>query len=295
MRRKNSPNILFSELKLALSRMETGDMKTWSKTSAARLPAIGIRRIRNLKSLLEAIGRGGYRETLDAVSAWRAQELGMHLGRRTAAAIDAGIGLGAQVTGMLRVMWRALRDNPKENASGVLALALGFCVGSGGLDANGGLPDTDIALFGIGEHRSILTHSIVMGMVAEGAILALADLAGILCNKLSDEERSPFWAHLYRTKDEIAEKLAQGASAGIAYHLAIDATLQEAPYKDIPVSMPMEAHQFLMALNAAAEGNDVRFKQETAGEKTVRVVSDGWKVIGKGVAAFLESPAKKGN
>jgi hypothetical protein len=291
MRGKTDFNLLSSELKCALSRTAQ-EMKAWGYASAACLSGLGVRRIRNLAILLRHIGRGSCQEMRDAASALEARYLGAHLGRRTAVAIDAGVDFGKRALGALNVVQKALRADPRKNAPAILALALGFCMGSGGLDANGELPDTDIAFFGIGEHRSILTHSIIMGMVAEGAILALADLAGILRDKLSAGERSPFWDELTRTKDEIAMRLAQGTSTGIAWHLAIDATLQEAPYKDLPVSMPMEAHQFLMALNAAAEGNDVRFKRRTAGEKAVQAVSDGWTAVSKGITALLESPAR---
>ena len=103
---------------------------------------------------------------------------------------------------------RMLIDEPKKNAPGVLALALGFIAGSGGADANGGIPDTDIAMFGIGDHRSLFTHSIIAGVVVEGSILALADFAGIVCNKLPEGERSAFWDQLDNAKDQIALKLA---------------------------------------------------------------------------------------
>ncbi len=143
------------------------------------------------------------------------------------------------------------------------------------MDGNGGVPDTDITIFGIGDHRSLFTHSIIAGIVVEGAILALADLAGIVCDKLPPGERSEFWDQISRTKDQIAHHLAAGTSAGIAYHLAVDATLQPAAYKDLPLSMPMEAHQALFALNAAVEAQDASKRVETTGEKVVGAVADG--------------------
>lgn len=147
----------------------------------------------------------------------------------------------------------------------------------------GEFADSDLAL-GIGWHRSPFTHSIIAGTVVEGAILALADLTGVIHDKLPPRH-DPFWDKLLAAKDSIAIRLAQGASAGIAYHLGVDATLQPGAYHDLPVSMPMEAHQTLFAMNAVAEGIDVAHK-ETAGERIVNqaggVAQDGLKAIGAG-------------
>lgn len=280
---------LFDELKLALSRTTSEDMKSWGTASAARLPAIGKRRIRNFGTLISSIAKAAGREIQSAVNAAKDGQFGSHLGQRTAAGIDGTIDLGKQVWNVLSAVSSAVADDPKKNAPGVLALALGFIAGSGGADGNGGIPDTDIAMFGIGDHRSLYTHSIVAGIVVEGSILALADLAGIVCDKLPVGQRSEFWNQLSGAKDQIAGQLAAGASAGIAYHLAVDATLQPAAYKDLPVSMPMEAHQMLFALNAAVEGADAAKRTETPGEKFVSGVSSGFSALGSGVKALLGS------
>jgi hypothetical protein len=167
----------------------------------------------------------------------------------------------------------------------VFALAMGFYAGSGGLDGDGGIPDTDLAL-GVGWHRSLFTHSIIAGTVAEGAILALADLADVVIRQLPTHQRDPFWDRLAVTKDRLAHQLAVGTSAGIAYHLAVDATLQPAPYHGMPLAMPMEAHQALMGMNALAEGADSIAKRHTIGSRTVRVVSDMGGAVSGFVSAF---------
>lgn len=259
---------LFDELKLALSLTTAEDLKAWGAASAKRLPAIGKRRIRNFSALLSDLASFAGREIGGAIKAWRRGNTLQHLGKRAEAGLDETIDFGKRAWFTVETVARAVSDNPRENAPGVLALALGFVAGSGGIDGNGGIPDTDIAFFGIGDHRSLLTHSIIAGVVVEGAILALADLAGIVCDKLPVGQRSSFWDTLSNTKDQIAAQLAIGTSAGIAYHLAVDATLQPAAYKDLPVSMPMEAHQTLFALNASAEGGDAVFRHKTVKNTT---------------------------
>ena len=130
------------------------------------------------------------------------------------------------------------------------------------MDANSGIPDSDLAL-GIGWHRSPFTHSIIAGVVVEGAILALVDLTGVIHDKLPPGY-DPFWDKLLAAKENIAARLSEGASAGIAYHLGVDATLQPGAYHGLPTDMPMEAHQALLAANAAAEGIDAVNKKQTA-------------------------------
>ena len=175
---------LFDELKLALSRTTAEDMKSWGSAVAVRLPAISKRRIKNFGSLISSIAKATGREVQSAMNAMKDGQLGSHLGQRTAAGIDGTIDLGKQVWRVVGVVGSSVMDDPKKNAPGVLALALGFIAGSGGVDGNGGVPDTDIAMFGIGDHRSLFTHSIIAGIVVEGSILALADLAGIPGNPL---------------------------------------------------------------------------------------------------------------
>jgi hypothetical protein len=278
---------LFDELKYALQQTGKDDLKAWGIASATRLPSIGMRRIKNLGHLVSDLSHFAGREAGGIRKAWREDRLGEHIGQRSAAAIDTTIETSQRISQTCYAVGSALFSDPKKNAPGVLALALGFITGSGGLDGNGGVPDTDIAMFGIGDHRSFLTHSIIAGIVIEGAILALADLSGIVCDKLPEGQRSAFWDTLSSTKDQIANKLAVGASAGIAYHLAVDATIQPAAYKDLPLSMPMEAHQTLFALNAAAEGVDAANRAETTGQKVVNTVSDGFGAIGTGINALF--------
>jgi len=278
---------LFDELKLALSRTTADDLKAWSTESVSRVPTIAKRRIKNFGALVSGIGKAVGEEVGSGVNPWKKREFTTHLGHRTAAGIDTTLDFGKRTWRTLELVSKAVLDDPKKNAPGVLALALGFIAGSGGVDGNGGIPDTDIVMFGIGDHRSLFTHSIIAGIVVETSILALADLAGIVCDKLPAGHRSEFWEQISTTKDQIATQLSAGASAGIAYHLAVDATLQPAAYKDLPFSMPMEAHQMLFALNAAVEGLDAAERVQTPGEKAVAAVSDGFAAAGAGLRALF--------
>ncbi len=264
---------LFEELKRALDTVSADDLKTWAYDSAARLPKIATRRVRNFGSLVARLWRASEEEVGLAVNAWRQDRIGKHVGERTAAAIDTSIDFSKSAVNIVQTVGKLLIDDPKKHAPGILALALGFIAGSGGFDGDGGIPDTDFVILGPGAHRSMFTHSIIAGIVVEGSILAIADLAGVVCKQLPVGERSELWDQLSAAKDQIANQLSMGVSLGIAYHLAVDATIQPAPYKDLPWSMPIEAHQFLFGLNAAVEVNDA-LDRGTTGTRIVSAVSD---------------------
>jgi hypothetical protein len=253
---------LFNELKTALAVTRQEDLKAWGRRSASLLPVIATRRIRNLGTLLSSLARFTGNELRNAIQAMGEGRLGTHLADRSAAAIDNSLDIGTRIKNTVSGIASALFSDPKSNAPGVLALAMGFLAGSGGLDANGGIPDGDLAL-GIGWHRSPFTHSIIAGIVVEGAILALVDLTGVIHDKLPPGY-DPFWDKLLATKEDFAFRLTQGASAGISYHLGVDATLQPGAYHDLPIEMPMEAHQTILALNALAEGADATHKKQTS-------------------------------
>ena len=286
-RQYNDEHRLFDELQFALQQTDAEELKDWGKAAALRFPAIGKRRLKNLGKLARNIADFSRRELSDATSALQREQFGTHVGNRIAAGIDTTIDIGHRTYRVTSAIVMALKSDPRHNAPGVLALALGFLVGSGGVDGNGGVPDTDIAMFGIGDHRSIFTHSILAGIVIEGSILSLADLADVVCDKIPSDNRSRFWDTLVDTKDKIANQLAIGASAGIAYHLAVDATIQPAAYKDLPFSMPIEAHQMLFAVNTVAEGYDATERNDTLGKRTVAAVSDGFGALGTGIKAFF--------
>lgn len=273
---------LFHELKTALAGTNSADLKAWGGRSAAQLPFITARRVKNLGALISSIVRFTGKELVDAVRATSEGRSGAHFSSRSAAAIDGSIEIKDRVTKTASAISSALYSDPKNNAPGVLALATGFLAGSGGLDANGGIPDSDLAL-GIGWHRSPFTHSIIAGVVVEGAILSLVDLTGVIHDKLPPGY-DPFWDKLLAAKENIAARLSEGASAGIAYHLGVDATLQPGAYHGLPIDMPMEAHQALLAANAAAEGIDAMNKKQIA-------PSTGQSFV-NGVRSFAENVRK---
>lgn len=145
-----------------------------------------------------------------------------------------------------------LAGRPGDVAPEILGLTAGFFLGSGGFDADGGIPDMDLAL-GIGNHRSVLTHSIIAGSAAEAAILSTFVLSRILHSHLP-ADRDPLWDRLMRVSERFSVSLLSGTSLGLAYHLGLDATLDGATaLKGLPWSLSLDAHRAIVGLSALAE------------------------------------------
>lgn len=262
---------LYDELSFAVSRTDGAVLRQWGGRSAGRLLNLGARRVGGLASLATAIGKGTWSELSNMIKAAGQGSALEHLGNRTAAAIDGSIALGKGGANVISAIGQGLVSNPKEAAPKILGAFLGFYAGSGGVDGNGGIPDLDL-LAGIDAHRSILTHSILAGIVAEGALLSIADLATQIHERLPGDH-DPLWDTLAKAASPLTESLAVGTSAGIAYHLLVDAFIQPAPYKDLPFSIPIEGHQATMAANGMAEG--VNASRSGAGRDPVVILQNG--------------------
>ena len=245
---------IYDELAFAISRTDRKILTEWGSRSAVRFVKLGGRRINTLSATVKSLGNSSKTELFGLLQSIRENRLRSHVGDRTAAAIDGSISFtksGAQVIGTIG---SALIDDPRSNAPKVVAAFIGFYAGSGGVGGNGGIPDMDL-LAGIGAHRSIFTHSIIAGVVADGLLLATTDLATQVYDKLPIDH-DPLWDSFVAKASSLTDALGVGASVGIAYHLLVDAAIQPAPYHDLPFAMPIEGHQSILAANGIAEGAD---------------------------------------
>ena len=158
---------------------------------------------------------------------------------------------------------KSIRSNPAETLPEIVGATIGFMVGSGGFDANGGLPDLDL-MAGIGHHRSFLTHSILMGAAAEAVLVALDELI-LLTHEHLPPNHDPIWDSLESHYRRASSTAKIGVAAGIAYHLGVDGTFQVASYKDLPFSAPMEVHQAIFNINSVTEALHASRSQQKDG------------------------------
>lgn len=154
---------------------------------------------------------------------------------------------------------QSFKNNPQETGVQLMTLVVTSLLVSGGPDGDGGAPDLDLA-FGIGVHRSIFSHSILMGATLETGVLSLLSLVKITHAKLPDQHDS-LWDGLHDQAIKVTHAASVGVSVGMAYHLLVDGLVQPAPYHDLPIPMPIETHQTLFVVNGLGEAVDVAKKE----------------------------------
>lgn len=140
-----------------------------------------------------------------------------------------------------------------EIGSLILTMAIFFSV-AGGLDLEGGAPDLDIAVQGIGSHRNLFSHSIFLGIGLEfSARFALELLKNIL--PTLPKSKYGRWDRVTEIIEKNEERGVAAMWAGIGAHLFKDSALILGglkPYSGLPFSMPVTIHQGLYAANGIA-------------------------------------------
>ncbi len=146
------------------------------------------------------------------------------------------------------------REKQIEIAAVTVITLLIFFTAAGGFDFEGGVPDMDIMAAGIGSHRSLFTHSILIGFGIEFT----GRFTLLLLNKVKNRmpaDKHPAWDKIYSYIDKHKEKAIAAIWLGIGTHLIKDSGIfggGVTPYKDLPFSMPMDSHQALFAANGTA-------------------------------------------
>lgn len=258
---------LLGEFQTAIGVTSAADLKSWGGRTVSMLGEVTIRRGKNFGSMVGWIWDFLTKETEGILNAIRQGKALPHLKDRATAAHDQALVLGRDFAALYDTLSSNLQNRPKETAPKLVAGVLGFLVGSGGVQGDGGIPDLDF-LGGIGAHRSILSHSVVAGVIVETLVLGILDLSRTVYKNLP-EDHDPLWEDLNNVSGDIFAALSTGLSAGIAYHLGVDATIDgDGTYKDLPVSLPQIGHQAILAGNAAVEGIDAakRAAEKTANE-----------------------------
>lgn len=259
---------LIDELQHAYRNAPASEMADWSKASVMRLGTSFVRRVANLGRLATRLGRFIGVEASDIARATAEGRTTRHLRERAARAGQATKASALSATREVGKIIHAFRREPGKVGSELMVTALAFYCAGGGLDGDGGIPDTDIALFGIGGHRSIFTHSIIAGAVVEASIFSLYDLVR-RAHAYLPAQRHPIWDRIHNGFQGITSAAARGSSAGLAYHFGVDSVLQPAAYHDLPFSAPLDVHQTIMGLNAVAEGAPTK-KTTTRNADSVR-------------------------
>lgn len=247
---------LYEEFTHAWDKTSSQEKKDWALDVGVIFGKLILRRGRGLIKVISDLSRRLFKEGKDLTVAVYNQEGKEHSINLKDSAFKS-IKLGAKTSRqVVKNIIHVLRTNPKDAVPTLFLGFVGFLCGSGGVDGNGGIPDLDIAVGGIGNHRSIFFHSIISAAVLETVVFSSVKAINIMHSNLPVEHDS-FWDSVIK-KTDWAEAFVTGACTGIAYHLLIDGTIQgNKAYVDLPVSIPMEGHNTIFVTNAAMEAMDL--------------------------------------
>lgn len=280
---------LSEDLRYAFSHMPKERGAQWAAGSMDLFGRVLARRVGNLVDVTLNVFEFAGREVIDLAGALSRADLKAHVQRRGAQLSDSAGKVSKAARESMTRWWDALRTNPATTGQELLLIGLAFYLGSGGLDGDGGIPDTDISMLGIGAHRSVLTHSILPGAVIETALCSAVEFVRLGYDYLP-QQHDPLWDRMHERARLAAEQAAMGVSVGLAFHLAVDSVLQPAAYKDLPFPAPIEVHQGIAGANAAAEGLDANKKTSNTRRGDADSFFKASEAWGKGAALRRADP-----
>ncbi|MBI4835607.1 MAG: hypothetical protein HY811_12410 [Planctomycetes bacterium] len=146
------------------------------------------------------------------------------------------------------------REEKIEILAIVVLTLLVFFASAGGLDLEGGMPDLDITFLGIGGHRNIFFHSIIIGLGFEFLLRFVTHLINA-CYKHLPESHNKTWDVINNIITKSEKYSVMALWVGVGAHLLKDAKVFDGrikPYAGLPGSHPMGFHKVLLASNAFA-------------------------------------------
>lgn len=244
---------LINEISEAILNTPRSELMEWGLRIPTTMSMTTIRRGKNFGRLIKTLGNSLIGEGIEITEAIRTKRIKEHISQHGKTASNSAIHAGKSAKNLFQRLSLEIKSDPSKHIPKLVAGTLGFLGASGGFDGDGGVPDLDF-LGGIGAHRSIFTHSIIAGIVIETVLISFSDLTKTVYKNLP-EQHDQLWDRLINGNEELLIALSQGISAGIAYHLGVDATIDgDGLYRDLPAPIPQEAHQIIISTNAAAEG-----------------------------------------
>lgn len=246
---------ILDELQRALRQITKQDLRSWAIQVPQIAVMVTLRRGGNAKAMVIGIGKFANEEIAMVLNAWRLGMTKQHLvkrGHKLVSSTHKGF-LKAEAFGKDYCV--NVAENPEREARVLVGALVGFLVGSGGFDGDGGLPDLDL-LGGIGRHRSLLTHTIAAGIIAETLVLSTTQLARLIHSHLPTKH-DPLWDAFARHESREVDALCKGLSFGLAYHFAVDSTVDAggsfAAFKGVA---PATLDNYFQGANALVEAID---------------------------------------
>ena len=148
------------------------------------------------------------------------------------------------------------RREQGETLAGAAVFILVFAASAGGADVEGGIPDADIRVTGIGSHRNIFSHTILVGLSIEFAARLAVNILDAARHRLPAGHH-PAWDSIYGYLDKAKNISIPAMWLGLGAHLIKDSGIFTGgmkPYVGMPVEMPMSAHSAVFAGNGLLSG-----------------------------------------
>ncbi|MGK9475783.1 hypothetical protein [Melioribacter sp. OK-6-Me] len=126
-----------------------------------------------------------------------------------------------------------------------------FLVAAGGTDIEGGIPDLDITIGGIGMHRSLFFHSILVGITFEFTMRFCYKIVQLVIENLP-EDHHKIWDKIKLFIDKNKNLSIAALWLGISVHLIKDTGIVTGnfkPYADLPISLKTMHHKIILTAN----------------------------------------------
>jgi hypothetical protein len=251
-------NRFYEEAKYALNKVDYNLLKDWASESLSIALNATWGRALNLWDLVKAVAEGTWEEFKKLWNAlWEGEitKYARDLCKRTWSFLKDIWSVLKNKTKDIKSFVSSIKDLSKAELIAVAASLVGaiiaFTVVGG---TNGGVIDSDIKVLGLGGHRSIYFHSIVVGLAGEITFLSFFKLVELLHGNLP-KKHLPIWDRMLKIYSRFTQGLITGTWIGVTTHLVFDAHIDGwTPYKDLPVSLPKWGHVMIMDLNAATSG-----------------------------------------
>jgi len=243
---------LQNELRYALNNTEKKELKQWAKRTALVFPKVTVRRAKSIVGFIGITALGTVAEGKNFITASLERKLFSHAIQRADDLSVFTLESYQNIKELSKTIKNMLIVNPKKTGIQMFLAVMGFNVGGGGIDADGGIPDLDL-LISIGHHRSILTHSVLPMIIIEGVFFSFIGLVNLVHNNLPSKH-DPLWDDIKSISESVLESFYAGMSLGLAYHLGIDGTIQGGgSYSNLPFSMSNFGHRLIAGLNSITE------------------------------------------
>lgn len=238
-----------------MSLLDASDRNAWLSASGRYFVRGVGHRVSNIGSLCIAVSKGVMHVAGEARVEAHRGNLATYLKEGARSAYIGVARTASELGTSSKQLYAQVRANPKQMAPELVTMIVTSLLVSGGPDGNGGAPDLDL-VWGIDAHRSVFTHSILMGSAIEAAILSVLHLVRLIHHKLP-AEHDPWWDSAMRLSTSVGDAAVLGSNMGMAYHLFVDGLVQPGAYHGLPVLLPMEAHQALMTGSAILEMGEI--------------------------------------